>query len=341
MREDRAADNRQIGIGAEKVVRKPGDEIELLDERTAVDFHRCMLAGQHNAVLVVIHVGRVLQKPLLSVQRQRNEPVRCPCRLGQTARKALVLSAERALRISGLLLRFRRGNRLGVLLRLGEVDRNVQCAVFPVVNPLEIPLHAVGADIIRCAGEVVVIVGRGFWRLRIAAVEFINHPAGKRRQKPHQLGIEQIPPGHAVVGNDPLLHGVIARVRQNLLQGALRRLPGALKRADVQLFHQPVLKIYTVAGICKPAFFGIGDQIAYHLAYRLLHSCLRSNPIAGNYSPTFYIIPCFSAFVNAFSLLFQRKNRQRDCNGERLYQTGGDVTKSRYAKSPPGTPAER
>ena len=116
--ENRAADNRQIGIGAEEIVREQRDEVEQLAESGAVDLHRGMLAVEGDAMLVVINIGRVLQIPLRIVDGNRNGAVILPRRRIQIACIALVFMAERTLRIGRLCRVACGGNRLWVLLGL-------------------------------------------------------------------------------------------------------------------------------------------------------------------------------------------------------------------------------
>ena len=55
--EDRAAHNRQIGIGADKVMRELPYEIKQPRKRVPVYLHGNMPAVEHNAVLIVIDIG--------------------------------------------------------------------------------------------------------------------------------------------------------------------------------------------------------------------------------------------------------------------------------------------
>ena len=75
---------------------------------------------------------------------------------------ALVLTAELALGVPALGGGLGGGNRLGVLLRLGEIDGNIQIAVFGGCDPLHILGDAVGPDVVRVLAELIVPVrGQG------------------------------------------------------------------------------------------------------------------------------------------------------------------------------------
>ena len=73
---------------------------------------------QHDAVLIVIDVRRVLQEPFLAADAERDEPVVLPRRVVHAPGIALVLAAELAAWVTGLRRKARRCDRPGVLLRL-------------------------------------------------------------------------------------------------------------------------------------------------------------------------------------------------------------------------------
>jgi len=86
-------------------------------------------AVQNDAVLVVVDIGAVLEEPVLLMDGDGDDPVVLPGGVVEPSGVALVLSAQQALRIAALGGGLRRGDGLGVLLRLGEIDGDVQ---FPV-----------------------------------------------------------------------------------------------------------------------------------------------------------------------------------------------------------------
>ena len=70
--EDAAAHNGQVRIAAAGVVGELRHKIEQLLKGAGRDGHGRMLMGEHDAVLVVIYIGAVLQIPGLSAERQRH-----------------------------------------------------------------------------------------------------------------------------------------------------------------------------------------------------------------------------------------------------------------------------
>ena len=110
-------------------------EIEQLAERGMVYLHGHMLEIEHDAVLIIINIGRILEAPLAAVNRHGDDAVVLSGRMVDPARVALILPAEQALGIAGLLRVPGGGDGLGVLLRLGQIDGDVQIAVPGGRNP--------------------------------------------------------------------------------------------------------------------------------------------------------------------------------------------------------------
>lgn len=73
MRQNGAADNRQIRIRAKEIVRVYIHEAQEAGQRLRRQLHRNMLPMKHDAVFVVINVWRVLEEPRLPVQLKRQD----------------------------------------------------------------------------------------------------------------------------------------------------------------------------------------------------------------------------------------------------------------------------
>ena len=98
--QDAAAYYRQVGIGADEIVREYRYKIEQVAESLPVDMHRYVLSVEHYAVLVVIHVRTVLQEKVLSAQLDRYYAVILPCRMIKSAGIPFILRTQEALRIT-------------------------------------------------------------------------------------------------------------------------------------------------------------------------------------------------------------------------------------------------
>ena len=75
MGKNRAANNRQVGVASDYVVRKKLYKVKKIAESFRADFHRLMLVAKDNAVLVVIDIRRILKPEHSSVQLNRNDSV--------------------------------------------------------------------------------------------------------------------------------------------------------------------------------------------------------------------------------------------------------------------------
>ena len=65
-----------------------------------------MLGIEHDAVLIVIYIWRILEKPVTVVNRQWNDAVVLACRMVDTSCISLIFLTELALRIRALLCIF-------------------------------------------------------------------------------------------------------------------------------------------------------------------------------------------------------------------------------------------
>ena len=93
MRQDRAAHNGQVGVGAHEVVGELPDEVQQLSKAGPIDLHGCVDAVQADAVLIVVHIGGVLQKPRRIINGDGNDAVVLPGRMVHPASIALVFGA--------------------------------------------------------------------------------------------------------------------------------------------------------------------------------------------------------------------------------------------------------
>ena len=122
-----------------------------------------MLSVENDTMLIVIYIRGILEAPLSAVYRYRYDSVVFPCRMIGAACVPLILAAELALRITALLGKLCGGNRLRVLLRLGQIDCDINIAILRLGYPLHILAHTVSSYIIRITAELIVII-RSFLR---------------------------------------------------------------------------------------------------------------------------------------------------------------------------------
>ena len=117
--QDAAAHDGQVSVATHKVVGEQTHKIQQLAEGRPLNFHGGVLVVEHDAVLVVVDIGAVLQIPCAAVDGQRDNTVVFAGGMVHPACIALVLSAELALGVSALGCKLCGGNGLGVFFRLG------------------------------------------------------------------------------------------------------------------------------------------------------------------------------------------------------------------------------
>ncbi len=200
------------------------------------------------------------------------------CRAGSIhpARIALVLRAQLAAWISGSGQVPCGGDGLGVLLRLGQVDGDVQLAVLGLHFPLHVSGNPIPADVVGVLAELIVPVG-GFLRgLSVQGPELPDHLGGPGGKYPHQPGVQQIPIGNGIL----LQYAPLNRIIQQRLQrsgqfgqGQLFRQGAAVQRQGLQ---QGIDRPHPVLRLNEPLLQGIGDQLRDGLIP--LHTQTSSKP---------------------------------------------------------------
>ena len=135
-------------------------KIKKLFESGFIYFHGDMFGIENDAVLVVIHIGRILHIPLLTCKSGGDKAQSLTSRSARVALVALVLRAKQTLGVSALRQELCRRDSLGVLLGLGEIYGDVNLTVFALVFPLKVLGNTVGAYVITCAAEIVEIICR-------------------------------------------------------------------------------------------------------------------------------------------------------------------------------------
>ena len=117
--QNRTADDWQVCIGTDKIMRKLTDKIQQLAEAGTIDFHRCMFFIKTNAMFIVINIWGILKIPGRTVDLHRYDPMILSGRIIQTAGIAHVFGAQHAARIIGSRQSSCGCNCLWILFRLG------------------------------------------------------------------------------------------------------------------------------------------------------------------------------------------------------------------------------
>ena len=256
--QNRAADDGQIRVRAEEIMREQLRKVQQPAERRRADAHGRMLGVEDDAVLVVIDVGGILQIPAAAVQLKGDDAVVLPGGMVHAARVALVFRAQGAFGIAGLRRELGRGDGARVLLGLGEVDGDVQLAVFAGVGPLFILRDAVAADVVGVLAEAVEPVGRllrGDLVERMEAGADLVRPG---RQHPHELRVEQIA-GDLIIRADAAGDGIAGQHLQNIGQRGLCR-GGFVEGIELQRLEQRVARKDQILRLEEPRALGIAAE---------------------------------------------------------------------------------
>ena len=96
MGQDGAADDRQVGIGAYKIMGELAHKIQQLLEAGPVNFHGGVLGVEADAMFIIVYIRGILQKPSLPVDGEGDGAVVLPGRVVGTPCIALIFRAELA-----------------------------------------------------------------------------------------------------------------------------------------------------------------------------------------------------------------------------------------------------
>ena len=173
-------------------MRKNLQERREILKRLARDRHRHMLVVQHDAVLIVIGVRRILQKPRTPRKLERDEAMRLACGMIYAPRIALVLPAEQTFRIGGRPREFCLCDVARILLRLREIDRHIESAVLRFCPPCNVLVDARLADVVRGDAQVIIVIRRLTRRCRIKGAKLTHDLGRTRHHAVHDARIKEI-----------------------------------------------------------------------------------------------------------------------------------------------------
>ena len=101
--------------------------------------------------------------------------------------------------IAALLHQFGSCDRLGILLRFGKIDGNINVSVNTGNGPADVAGDPVAADIVRILRKLVIVVCGLLRRLLIKLPEISGNLRRSRQKTVHQSGIKKIPVNGAVL----------------------------------------------------------------------------------------------------------------------------------------------
>ena len=236
-------------------------------KRFARDRHRHMLVVQHNAVFVVIGVGRILQKPRTPRKIERNEAMRLARRVIHAPRVALVLAAEQTFRIGGRPREFCLCDVARILLRLREVDRHIESAVLRRRLPRNVLVDARLADVVRGDAQVIIVIRRLTRRCCIKGAKLTHDLGRTRHHAVHDARIKEI----ALIRR-ALDQPLPRRIVEHALQDGRRRLQCFIHLLRNIFFHtehveQTIRGIDFILGRNQPLLTGKVQETAYFMLH--------------------------------------------------------------------------
>ena len=214
VREDGSADDRQICIRAEEIVREDRHEVQEILEALARDLHWHVLAIQDNAMFIIIRVRGILQEPTVCGEAQRDQAVRLARRMARMAGIAFVLAAEQAFRVARRRRELCLGDVTRVLLRLREVDRDVEVTVLRRRLPDDVLVDAVLADVVRRDAHLVELIRRGLRAARVVAAEAAHNLRRSRHHAVHDARVEEIAVFRRIL-DESLLGSIVEHILEN------------------------------------------------------------------------------------------------------------------------------
>ena len=257
VRQNAAADDGQVGIAAEEVVRELLHKRKQLVKGRTVDDHRRMLGVHDDGVFIIIDIRRILEAPRLAVHGHRHDAQILPRRVRDRPRIADVLHAKKTLRIPRRFFELRRRNIARVFFRLREIDRDFEFAVLRLRRPALVLCDAVAADIVAVLTELIEVVGSRFRTFLIQAPEFSHDFRRSRRKAAHEARVKKISLGDRVV-DQPLFGGIIAQNVQTCREIAVLRL--LFIALELQLRKERVSRERLVERVQQAAIFRVIQQ---------------------------------------------------------------------------------
>ncbi|MNZ78125.1 hypothetical protein D3C78_966890 [compost metagenome] len=155
--------------------------------------HRLVNALEDDAVLVVIHIRRVLEIPLFTLQLKRQYPKILTGRMIRTACISYIFCAKQALGILRLRHRLKQCDLLRVLLRLREINGDLKLAEFGRMLPVQVLSDTIHSNVIGIYAQPVESIGRSLQPFLLClAPECGMGFRGTGHEQTHNPSIQQI-----------------------------------------------------------------------------------------------------------------------------------------------------
>ena len=215
--EDRTSYDWKIRIGAKEIMWEQLYKIKQLDKCISLDLHRSMLTVKYDTMFIVVNIWRVLEAPWTVIDGNRDDPVVLPCRMIDSSCIAFIFRTKQTFWIAAGFYQLGSCDSLWVFFRLGQVDRDIDLAIFAVYCPFLIFFYAITSDIVTVLTQLIKIIC-GFFRIFFISIpEFSLHLGRTRHQTVHQFCIKEISVHNTVLDDAPL-YSLIKKFVQSLLK---------------------------------------------------------------------------------------------------------------------------
>ena len=210
VRENRSTNNRQVGIGANKVVGESVHKVKEIDERLVINVHRNVIRVHSNAMLVEVRVWTVLESPTMLIEFNGDDAKVLPGRMSARARRsaasgvALVIQTELACRVllaRSVLSCFSCCNLTRIFFWFGEVDGNLKVSPGSWCSPGDVSSNGTSSDVTGIAAERVEPVSCSARPLRsVQLVKMARHLGRLWQQKAHNTHSKRVFAALGVLG---------------------------------------------------------------------------------------------------------------------------------------------
>lgn len=278
MGQNGAADNRQIGIRADEIMREGFNKAKQTLQRILRQLHRHMIMVEHDTMLVIVHIRRVLEEPFLIVHRKRNHSQILARRVIDPSGIADILAAELAFRIDRRREQPGHGDFLRAFLRFGEIDRHLDIPVRRILEPIHILGHPVHTDIVGINTQLIKAVsGRLNALPRLDRGELRIYLRRPGHQKAHDLGVQQIAVSVRILRNQPGLKPVVDQLIQRCLRTLKRTFSEftGIRLTEAELVQQFIAAVINVSRLNQLLVLREQDQLLNRIQC-LLRGCSRN-----------------------------------------------------------------
>ena len=127
---------------------------------------------------------------------------------------SLIFHTEQAARIPGFFRLASLCDFSGIFFRFGEIDRNVDAAIFCLSHPFFILCNSILSDVVGCLAEFIIKIRREFGIHTVKISKLSADHGGRRGKFSHNFRVIQISHSHCILLKDALFPGIVQQIFQ-------------------------------------------------------------------------------------------------------------------------------